>query len=167
MTYRLQCSMTVDAPLADVFRFFEDPRNLERITPPWLNFKILDPEKLVMRKGELIDYLIRWMGVPLKWRTRIADYQPPAMFIDQQIRGPYTLWHHTHTFEQTPQGVLIHDQVDYRLPLGPLGTIAHAVMVKAQLLGIFRYRQTAISEVFGGKAKLGEVVVAPLPNSPR
>jgi ligand-binding SRPBCC domain-containing protein len=162
MTHRLECTMTVAAPLADVFRFFEDPRNLERITPPWLNFKILHPDSLVMRKGELIDYVIRWMGIPLNWRTRIADYTPPLMFIDEQIHGPYVLWHHTHTFEETADGVLIKDQVDYRLPLGPLGDMAHAVMVKAQLLGIFRYRQTAIAKIFGVKSSFGPVTTSPL-----
>ncbi len=154
--------MTVSAPFAEVFEFFQDPRNLERITPPWLNFKILNPEQVVMRKGELIDYVIRWMGVPLKWRTRIADYAPPTMFIDEQIRGPYSLWHHTHTFEETASGVRILDQVDYRLPLGLLGTIAHAVMVKSQLLQIFRYRQAVIAKILDKDAAIGEVAVSPL-----
>lgn len=139
--------MTAPAPLREVFGFFEDPRNLGRITPPWLNFRILDPDRVRMRRGAEIDYVIRWQGVPMKWKTMIAAYDPPRGFVDEQARGPYSLWHHEHTFEETPDGVLIRDQVDYRLPLGPLGEIAHAVMVKNQLLEIFRFRQKAIAEI--------------------
>jgi len=147
MTYRLQCSMTAPLLLAEVFRFFEDARNLGRITPPWLNFQILDPEGIEMRPGAEIDYLIRWQGLPMKWRTIITQYDPPHSFVDEQLRGPYSLWHHEHTFEETAGGVVIRDQVDYRLPLGPLGRIAHAVMVKNQLLEIFRFRQGAIAQI--------------------
>ncbi len=139
--------MTAPAPLTEVFRFFEDPRNLGRITPPWLNFRIVNPDAVRMRAGAEIDYVIRWQGLPMKWRTRIAGYNPPRSFVDEQIRGPYTLWHHEHTFEETPNGVVIRDQVDYRLPLGVLGRIAHAVVVKNQLLEIFRFRQKAIAEI--------------------
>jgi len=152
--------MTIAAPLSEVFRFFEDPRNLERITPGWLNFRILDPDRLVMRKGEQIEYIIRWMGVPLRWTTRIAAYEPPQMFVDEQIRGPYRLWHHTHTFRETPEGVVIGDRVDYRLPLGILGRIAHAVLVRAQLRAIFRFRQAAISGALAAESSFGEVTIS-------
>jgi len=139
--------MTAPVPLAEVFRFFEDPRNLGRITPPWLNFAIVDPAGVRMRKGAEIDYVIRWQGLPMKWRTLITEYNPPMRFVDEQARGPYALWHHEHTFEETAEGVEIRDRVDYRLPLGPLGAIAHAVMVKRQLLEIFRFRQGAIAKI--------------------
>jgi ligand-binding SRPBCC domain-containing protein len=139
--------MTAPTPIRRVFGFFEDPRNLSRITPPWLNFKIVDPDSVHMRAGAEIDYIIRWQGIPMKWKTIIRRYDPPFSFIDEQERGPYTLWHHEHTFEETAAGVLIRDQVDYRLPLGFLGQIAHAVMVKRQLLEIFRFRQKTIAEI--------------------
>jgi ligand-binding SRPBCC domain-containing protein len=147
VTYRLECSMTAPVPLAEAFRFFEDARNLERITPKWLNFRILNPDSIRMRAGAEIDYVIRWMGVPMKWRTCIKEYDPPRKFVDEQAKGPYTLWHHEHFFEETADGVVIRDKVDYQLPLGVLGQIAHAVMVKAQLLEIFRYRQKTIAQI--------------------
>jgi len=145
--YRLECSMTAPVPLAEVFRFFEDPRNLGRITPPWLNFRIVNPAGVEMREGAEIDYIIRWQGLPLKWKTVITRHNPPRFFVDEQFRGPYSLWRHEHTFEETPDGVVIRDRVDYRLPFGPLGRIAHALMVKNQLLEIFRFRQKAIAEI--------------------
>ena len=139
--------MTAPVPLDTVFRFFEDPRSLEKITPPWLNFRILNPDAVRMRAGEEIHYIISWMGIPLKWKTRIAEYTPPRKFVDEQEKGPYTLWHHEHFFEQTEAGVVIRDCVDYILPLGPLGRLAHFFMVKAQLLEIFRYRQKTIAAI--------------------
>lgn len=139
--------MTAPLPPATVFGFFEDARNLEKITPPWLNFRIVNPDGIHMRTGTEIEYVIRWMGVPLRWKTLITGYHPPHEFTDQQARGPYQLWHHQHTFTQTTEGVLISDRVDYRLPLGFLGRIAHAVLVKRQLLQIFRYRQQAIAGI--------------------
>ena len=141
--------MTVALPRADVFSFFEDARNLGRITPPWLKFRILNPESIRMRAGAEIDYAIGWMGLPMKWKTVIREYEPPHRFVDEQARGPYAYWRHEHTFEETAAGVEIRDRVDYRLPLGVLGRIAHVVMVRRQLAEIFRYRQEAIRRIFG------------------
>ena len=141
--------MVAPVPLGEVFQFFEDARNLGRITPPWINFRIVNPEGIAMRAGAEIDYIIRWQGLPMKWKTVIMRYDPPQCFVDEQLRGPYSLWHHEHTFEETPAGVAIRDRVDYRLPLGPLGRIAHALVVKRQLLEIFRYRQAAIAKILG------------------
>jgi ligand-binding SRPBCC domain-containing protein len=149
MVYRLEATMNAPVPLERVFRLFEDPRNLAKITPPWLNFRILHPESVRMREGAEIDYLIRWLGVPMKWKTLITRYEPPHLFVDEQVRGPYTLWHHEHTFLETGAGVEIRDRVDYRLPLGTLGRIAHALVIRRQLLGIFRYRQAAIARLIG------------------
>ena len=139
--------MTTAVPLARVFQIFEDARNLERITPPWLNFQILNPDAIRMRAGEEINYVIRWMGVPMKWKTIIRAYDPPRMFVDEQAKGPYRLWHHEHTFEETAAGVVIRDRVDYRLPFGLLGQAAHALLVKGQLLEIFRYRQAGVAKM--------------------
>jgi ligand-binding SRPBCC domain-containing protein len=147
VTYRLQCSLTAPVPLEQVFRFFEDPRNLGRITPPWLNFRIVDAENVHMRAGAEIDYVIRWQGLPMKWKTLIREYEPPHRFVDEQARGPYALWRHEHTFEEGAAGVTIRDQVDYRLPLGVFGRMAHGVVVKRQLLEIFRFRQRAIARI--------------------
>jgi hypothetical protein len=141
--------MTVPAPLGQVFQFFEDPGNLARITPVWLSVRIVDPDAVRMREGAEIDYVIRWWVLPLKWRTLIARYAPPFSFVDEQVRGPYRYWHHEHTFEATPEGIAIRDRVDYALPLGILGRLAHALIVKRQLLAIFRFRQAAIAGILG------------------
>jgi ligand-binding SRPBCC domain-containing protein len=148
-SYLLRCELKTTTPLADVFRVFENPYNLAVITPPWLNFQILD-KGLEMRQGLEINYRIRWMGLPMRWQTIITDYQPPFRFVDFQSKGPYVLWHHTHLFQPTNDGVVVADQVRYVLPLGPLGMLAHAIIVKRQLLEIFRYRQRKIGEMLGG-----------------
>jgi ligand-binding SRPBCC domain-containing protein len=142
--------MTARVPLARVFRFFEDARNLEKITPPWLNFRIVDPDGIRMRKGAEIDYVIRWMGLPMKWKTVISEYDPPTRFVDEQTSGPYSLWRHTHTFEETNAGVVIRDCVEYRLPFGIFGRLAHALVVRRHLREIFHFRQTAIARILQG-----------------
>jgi len=140
----LRCEMICEAARSDVFRVFEDPRNLARITPSWLNFRIVTPN-IAMREGALIDYTIRWLAFPMRWRTLIREYEAPRYFVDEQIRGPYTVWRHLHTFEDTPRGTRVADEVRYVLPLGPLGRLAHAAMVERQLKGIFRFRQQALA----------------------
>lgn len=144
----LRCEMTAEAPLSAVFRVFEDPYNLAKITPPWLNFRVVSPN-LEMRRGALIDYTIRWLGLPLRWRTLISEYEAPYAFVDEQLRGPYSVWRHLHTFQGTPQGTRIKDEVRYVLPLGPFGRIAHAAMVERQLRGIFHFRQQALAPLIG------------------
>lgn len=142
--------MKVPRGIEETFRVFEDPHNLARITPPWLNFRVLDGQ-LEMRKGLEINYTIRWLGLPMRWRTLITSYDPPDRFVDLQARGPYLLWHHLHRFVPAPDGgTVVSDEVTYVLPMGPLGRLAHALMVKQQLLGIFRYRQEALAEMLGG-----------------
>jgi ligand-binding SRPBCC domain-containing protein len=139
--------MTAPLPLTEVFAFFEDARNLGRITPPWLNFRIVNPESIRMKAGAEIDYAIGWMGLPIKWKSVIKAYEPPHCFIDEQASGPYSLWHHEHTFEETGGGAIVRDLVDYRLPFGIFGSMAHALLVKRQLLEIFRYRQATIARI--------------------
>ncbi len=135
-------------PLDEVFAFFADAANLERITPPWLRFRILTPSPIHMKVGALIDYRIRWKSVPLRWRTRIAEWNPPHGFVDVQERGPYALWHHTHTFEGTPGGVWMTDRVRYALPLGALGRCIHAVGIRRDVHAIFDYRRAVIERAF-------------------
>ena len=137
---------TVELPLAReaVFAFFADAANLERITPPELNFRIVTPQPIAMSAGTLIQYRLKLFGVPFGWTTRISRWEPPEMFVDEQLKGPYALWVHKHTFETISSGLTrIVDQVRYRLPLSPFGEVAHP-LVRRQLRRIFAYREQAV-----------------------
>ena len=134
--------------MKEVFPFFATPENLEKITPPWLNFSILTPKPVQMQKGALIDYTIRWMGLPMRWKTEIREYEPPYCFVDRQIRGPYARWDHTHTFTEVNGITEMTDLVRYQLPLGLLGHIIHGVFIRNQLQKIFEYRYNVIEKIF-------------------
>jgi len=129
---------------AEVFPFFGEARNLEAITPPWLRFEVLTPPTIVMAVGTLIDYRIRIHGLPVRWQTRIAEWNPPHGFVDVQLRGPYKLWHHTHTFAEKNNGTLCVDQVRYR-PRG--GTIVNWLFVRRDVERIFAYRTARMQEL--------------------
>lgn len=129
-----------------MFAFFGDAFNLERITPDWLNFEILTPRPIAMREGALIDYRIKLHGVPMRWRTRIARWEPSTAFVDEQIKGPYREWVHLHTFEERDGGTWCMDSVRYRVPCGSL---VDALFVRSRLIRIFEYRQNAMAELFG------------------
>jgi ligand-binding SRPBCC domain-containing protein len=146
----LLCRQTVPTPVDKVFPFFADAYNLEDITPSYLNFEVLTPKPIPMKAGALIDYQLRVRGVPIRWKTEIAVWEPPHRFVDQQLKGPYQRWHHTHTFEPTPEGgTLCTDRVEYRPIGGPLAPIANALFVQRDVVGIFRYRTIKIAERFG------------------
>jgi len=140
----------VRRPRPEVFAFFADAANLERLTPPTLRFSIRTPLPIAMRAGATIDYRLSLLGVPFRWRTVIEVFEPEVRFIDVQAAGPYALWRHLHEFVESPDGTLIRDRVDYELPLGPLGELAHAVFVRRQLERIFEYRRRTIEAVFAG-----------------
>jgi ligand-binding SRPBCC domain-containing protein len=142
--HRLQREQYVDRPLVDVFDFFAEAHNLERITPPWLSFTVLTPDPIEMRVGTLIDYRLRVHGIPLRWTSRIEDWEPGRSFVDRQLRGPYGLWHHRHTFAAEGQGTVVRDEVDYALPFGALGDLTHPLFVRRDLERIFTYRHEAV-----------------------
>lgn len=131
------------APPDEVFPFFAEAGNLERITPPWLGFRVMtDP--VVMRHDALIEYRLRLHGVPLRWLTRIAVWEPPRRFVDVQLRGPYRFWHHTHEFEPAHGGTLMRDTIRFGLPFGRLGSLAGRPFVARDLERIFRFRQERV-----------------------
>ncbi|MFN7992177.1 MAG: SRPBCC family protein [Bryobacteraceae bacterium] len=148
--YRLESSTTVPVSLREAFEFFESPYNLARITPPWLNFRITTKERIQMRKGAEIRYLIRWLGIPIRWKTEITAYEPPFFFVDEQASGPYAYWRHRHEFTPTESGTIVSDHVEYALPFGPLGRFMHWLRVGSQLEEIFDYRRKALAEVLTG-----------------
>lgn len=144
-THQLTASQVLALPRKQAFAFFEDPRNLFDITPDWLRFVMKDRDsKTAMFEGAEFEYTIRWYGIPLPWRSRITGYKPPGQFTDIQLAGPYRSWSHLHTFEEASEGTLMNDSVTYQLPLGPLGSLVHALTVRRQLEDIFRYRAMRI-----------------------
>jgi ligand-binding SRPBCC domain-containing protein len=150
--WQLNCRIEIARPREEVFAFFSDARNLEALTPASLGFVIVTPEaELVMRAGLLIDYRLRLRGVPVRWRSEITEWEPPARFVDQQRRGPYRLWHHEHRFvELSPQRTEVIDTVRYQLPLdATVGRVVHRLFVKRELNRIFAFRSEVLRQRFG------------------
>ncbi|NNM86633.1 MAG: SRPBCC family protein [Phycisphaerales bacterium] len=157
--YKLTCGLWLPIPVDKVFPFFADAANLSRITPPWLRFTVTSPQPMVIETGCTIDYTIRWLGIPMKWRTLIPLYEPPLRFKDQQISGPYAKWVHLHSFESKDGGTVVHDEVEYRLPWSFAGHIAHTLLVRRQLEGIFNFRQQSlVNLLLAGNTQAARVI---------
>ncbi|MFZ5787076.1 MAG: SRPBCC family protein, partial [Acidobacteriota bacterium] len=137
----LTSELVLPRPREEVFPFFADARNLERITPPWLRFRILTPGPIGMREGALIDYRLRIHGVPVRWRTRIAAWEPPFRFVDEQVRGPYRSWVHEHLFDAVDGGTLCRDRVEYAVPGG---AVVARLLVRPDTERIFAYRREVL-----------------------
>lgn len=148
VTYRLQRQQVVGGDLPEVFGFFKSPHNLEAITPPWLGFRVLDATDPEVRLGSRIRYALRLHGIPVRWESWISEYVENEMFADEQVVGPYQSWYHRHRFHAVPGGVIIEDVVDYRMPFGVLGRIAHSALVQRQLQRIFDHRARVMAERF-------------------
>jgi ligand-binding SRPBCC domain-containing protein len=151
-SYLLEHEQRIPRPIDEVFSFFSDAENLERITPPWLNFKIVSPRPIAIAAGARIVYRLKWRGIPMRWITEIAEWSPPHRFVDLQLQGPYRLWRHTHTFEPDGDGTHMRDEVRYELPFGPIGRIVHALSVRRNVRAIFDYRARVIQQILGAKA---------------
>lgn len=147
--YTLRREVWVPAKRDEVFAFFADARNLEQMTPHWLEFKILTPAPIVMRPGTMIDYRIRIRGLPIRWRTEIEVWNPPVRFVDTQVRGPYRRWHHTHEFVEVDGGTLCRDEVEY-WPIG--GAVVNFLFVRRDVRKIFDFREQRLRERFGSRA---------------
>ena len=146
--YTLKYKTIINRSINDVFDFFKSPENLSELTPKKLNFVILTPTPIKMKDGQLIDYTITLFGKKIHWRTMITDYVDREMFVDQQIKGPYLLWHHKHQFNEIDNGVEMIDEVNYSMPFGFLGEIIHFIYIRKELEYIFRYRSKIISNLF-------------------
>ena len=144
-TYQLQTEQWLPQPRHRVFEFFADPRNLERITPPWLSFEILTPPNIKIGKGTLLDYRLRLRGILLRWQSEITVWEPPHRFVDRQTKGPYSLWVHEHTFTESRDGTIVGDRVEYAVPGGAL---VHKFLVAPDLEKIFQYRHRILEEIF-------------------
>lgn len=147
-THRLEREQRLEHPIDEVFQFFSRASNLERITPAWLSFEVLTPEPILMHIGTLIEYRLRVHRVPLRWVSRIEAWDPGRSFVDRQLRGPYGLWHHRHIFEPVEaNATIVRDDVEYALPLGPLGELAHPLFVRRDVERIFEYRRQAVDRL--------------------
>jgi len=144
-TFLFTTELWLPRPRPEVFNFFADAGNLQTITPPWLSFEILTSSPVEMRPGALIDYRLRVHGFPIRWRTEITEWNPPHRFVDQQVRGPYHVWHHTHTFNERDGGTLCRDEVVYR-PRG--GTLINKLFVRRDVEKIFCFRAAQLQRLF-------------------
>ena len=144
-THRLHSEIWLPKPLDEVFSFFSDARNLQKITPPWLDFRVTTPGEIVMREGALIDYKLKVRGVPLRWRSEITAWEPHGRFVDSQLRGPYRSWVHEHRFEEKDGGTLVTDEVEYSVYGGEL---IRRLFVARDVEKIFGYRTEKMQELF-------------------
>jgi ligand-binding SRPBCC domain-containing protein len=145
--YTLQRQQLIERPIDEVFAFFEDPRNLAKITPPEMGFEIKDIQGLPVGVGTRIEYVIRIFGLPQRWVAEIAEYEAGRRFVDVQVKGPYRYWRHEHSFEPLDVYTVMTDQVEYELPFGLAGQVAHVVVAR-QLQRIFDYRTLVIDRAF-------------------
>lgn len=145
----LHTTLFLPHPRPTVFPFFAAAENLQRITPPWVDFRIVTPLPIEMRTGALIDYRLKVHGVPISWRTEITAWEPDTFFVDTQLKGPYSRWVHSHRFTTVPGGTLVEDDVDFSVPGGwPI----ERLFVRRDLRAIFLHRQRAILEAFSATA---------------
>ena len=149
--YELRRQVFIPAPVEDVFSFFSDAENLNGITPPWLNFKILTPLPIRMEKNTLIDYSLKLLGLSLTWKTEITVWEPPDRFVDRQIKGPYRVWEHTHLFAKNGGATQMTDVVRYAVPGFVLSPLVHFLFVRPRLEKIFSFREESILEYFGDR----------------
>lgn len=145
--YRFRQVQLIPRPIDDVFKFFSEEGNLERITPELLNFHVVGKSTDLVQEGTIIDYKLKVHGVPLKWKSVITNWNPPYRFVDHQESGPYKKWHHTHLFIPYGDETLIIDEVYFILPLGMIGKIFAGSFVTKDVSSIFDYRYRAIKEL--------------------
>ena len=146
MKHSLVCELELQVPRDEVFAFFSSPFNLHRITPDDVHFRILTPAPVELRAGTRINYQINVFGIPFRWRTVFTVWEPPVRFVDVQESGPYRLWVHSHSFAERNGKTVVRDDVEYELPLQPLGEIAHGI-VRRKLDRIFAFRQQQIRRI--------------------
>ena len=149
--YTLTTQQTLPISLEEAWEFFSSPQNLEKITPGHMGFRITSPTVGRMHAGQIISYRVGILPmIRSNWVTEITHVEEKRYFVDEQRMGPYGMWHHEHHFEAVEGGVLMKDRVSYKIPLGFLGHIAHALFIKSQLKGIFGYRYQILEDYFGG-----------------
>ncbi|MFN8317508.1 MAG: SRPBCC family protein [Chitinophagales bacterium] len=148
--YQYTAEQFLPISIRKAWDFFSSPKNLSVITPPEMDFKILTQlDDKEIYNGMLIDYTVKPLfGIPMHWQTMIIDVKPLEVFADTQLKGPYKLWHHTHTFIEKDGGVLMTDIVNYELPFGILGDWVHSLIVRKKIESIFAYRKQVLEKLF-------------------
>jgi uncharacterized protein len=146
-TYLLEREQWLPRPIEEIFNFFSRPENLQTITPPWLDFRMVDAPE-ILHAGSLIRYRLRWRWIPIRWTTEISEWDPQQRFVDRAVSGPYQLWNHEHAFMPHQEGTTMHDRVTYALPLGFLGVLAHAAVVRRDVEQIFDFRAEMMRRLF-------------------
>jgi ligand-binding SRPBCC domain-containing protein len=144
----LETRVWVGCPRAEVFAFFVDPSNLARLTPASFHVTVRNAPP-VMQAGAVLDYEMRWLGVPMRWRAFVREFDAPYRFLDVQLRGPYARWEHCHRFLDKDGGTVVDDRIVYRLPLGAAGRLLHAALVKRQLAAVWTFRTRRLAELLG------------------
>jgi len=144
----LEVKQWLPRPRDEVFPFFADAFNLERITPPLLRFRVVSTSPIEMRQGTLIDYRLRIHGLPVRWQSEITIWEPPHRFVDEQRRGPYRQWCHEHSFEERDGGTVCRDVVRYA---APGGTLVHRWLVEPDVRKIFEFRRAELARIFGAE----------------
>jgi len=144
--FTLDTTTRISAPLDEVWPFFSNARNLERLTPAFLKFEVLTPDPIEMEVGTRIDYKLRIRGLPIRWQSEITAWEPQHRFVDEQRRGPYKAWIHEHTFEAEGDATIARDFVQYD-HVG--GRLANRLMVGPDVRRIFAYREKVLQEIFG------------------
>ena len=150
MIYYFKTEHLLPVSIDVAWDFFSSAKNLARITPPEMEFKILSNlDEKEIYEGMIIDYIVKpAFGIPLKWQTEIINVNKPHSFADRQLKGPYKIWEHTHTFIQQENGTLMQDEIKYQIPLGILGQLAHSLFVREKVKDIFRFRENALNKIF-------------------
>jgi ligand-binding SRPBCC domain-containing protein len=144
----LEARLWLGRPRPDVFAFFADPANLQYLSPPAFGVRLLTPVR-VMTAGGVLDYRMRWLGVPIRWRAFVREFDPPYRYLDVQLRGPFARWEHRHRFLEEDGGTVVEDRVVYRLPLGIVGRAVHAAALGRQLRAVWAYRTRQLAAVLG------------------
>jgi hypothetical protein len=145
---KFESKIWIAAPIEAAFSFFSKAENLDKITPPWLHFQILTSLPVKMGEGTLLDYRLKLHGFPIKWQTKIVEWNPPFHFVDLQLRGPYRKWVHTHKFVGKDNGTVIEDNVTYAVPGFFLEPFINKYFVGPDIIRIFEYRRKQLTEIF-------------------
>jgi ligand-binding SRPBCC domain-containing protein len=144
----LTTTTVINKPLSEVFEFFSNAENLNKITPPDMQFKILTPLPIIIKKGTLINYKIKVNGIPFNWQTEITEWEPNKRFIDKQLKGPYRVWIHEHTFEEKDGKTIMNDHVQFLSPGWFLEPIINKLFIEKKVKGIFAYREKILTNLF-------------------